>query len=94
MWKPLTVWITINCEKFLKKWEYQTTLHASWETCMHVKKQQLKPDMEQPTGSKLGKEYVKAIYLHPAYLTSMHRASCEMLYDWQAEVKIASKNYQ
>ena len=51
--KPLTVWITTNCEKFLKKWEEQTTLPASWETCMQVKKQQLEPDMEQQTGSKL-----------------------------------------
>ena len=47
MWKPLTVWITINCGKFFKRWEYQTTLPASWEICMQVKKQQLEPDMEQ-----------------------------------------------
>ena len=51
----LTVWITANCEKFLKKWEYQTTLPAYWEICMQVKKQQLEPDMEQQTSSKLGK---------------------------------------
>ena len=56
MQKPLTVWITTNCRKFLKRWEYQTTLPASWEICMQVKKQQLEPDMEQETGSKLGKE--------------------------------------
>ena len=49
--------------------EYQTTLPASWENCMQVKKQQLEPDMEQWTGSKLGKEYIKAVYCHPAYLT-------------------------
>ena len=42
--------------KFLKRWEYQTTLPAFWEICMQVKKQQLKPDTEQQTGSKLGKE--------------------------------------
>ena len=48
---------------------------------MQVKKQQLEPDMEQETGSKLGKEYFKAIYCHPAYLTSMQSTSCEML-DW------------
>ena len=42
---------------------------ASWEICMQVKKQQLKPDMEQQTGSKLGKEYIKAEYCHPVYLT-------------------------
>ena len=45
---------------------------------MQVKKQQLEPDMEQWTGSKLGKEYVKAIYCHPAYLTYMQSTSCEM----------------
>ena len=53
------------------RWEYQTTLPASWETCMEVKKQQLEPDMEQRTGSKVEKECVKAVYCHPAYLTSM-----------------------
>ena len=42
---------------------------VSWETCMQVKNQQLEPDMEQRTGSKLRKEYVKAAYCHPAYLT-------------------------
>ena len=46
---------------------------------MKVKKRQLEPDMEQWTGSKLGKEYVKAIYCHPAYLTYMWSTSCEML---------------
>ena len=57
---PLTVWITTNCAKFLKRWEYQTILLlASWEICIQVKKQQLEPDMEQQTGSKLGKEYVR-----------------------------------
>ena len=46
---------------------------------MHVKKQQLELDMEQQTSSKLGKEYVKAVYCHPAYLTYMQSTSCEML---------------
>ena len=50
--KPLTVWVTINCGKFWKRWEYQTTWPASWETCMQVRKQQLELDMEQQTGSK------------------------------------------
>ena len=50
--KPLTVWITINCGKFWKRWEYQTTWPASWETYMQVRKQQLDLDMEQQTGSK------------------------------------------
>ena len=48
--------------KFLKRWEDQTTLPVSWETCMQVMKQQLELDMEQPTDSKLGKEYTKAVY--------------------------------
>ena len=47
MLKPLTVWITTNCGKFLKKWEYQTTWPVSWETCMQVRKQWLELDMEQ-----------------------------------------------
>ena len=76
--KPLTVWITTNCGKFLKR-EYQTTWPAFWEICMPVKKQQLGLDMEQQTGFKLGKEYVKAAYCHPAYLTIMQSTSCEML---------------
>ena len=46
---------------------------------MHVKKQQLELDMEQWIGSKLGKEYVKAVYCHPAYLSYMQSTSCEML---------------
>ena len=50
--KALTVLITINCWKFWKRWEYQTTWPASWETCMQVRKQQLELDMEQQTGSK------------------------------------------
>jgi len=65
--------------KFWKKWEYQTTLPASWEICMQVKKQQLEPDMEQQTGYKLGKEYVKTVYCRPTYLTSMQSTSCKML---------------
>ena len=46
------VWITINCGTFFKRWEYQTTWPASWETYMQVRKQQLQLDMEQQTGSK------------------------------------------
>ena len=76
--KPLTVEVTINCEKSLERWEYQTTLPASWEICMQIKKQQLEPDLKQKTGSKLGKEYVKAVYCHPAYLTYMQSVSCKM----------------
>ena len=73
--KPLTVWITINYGKFLKRWEYQTTWPVSWETCMRVKKQQLGLDMEQWTCSKLGKENDKAVYHHLAYLTYMQSTS-------------------
>ena len=50
--KPLAVWITINCGKFWKIWEYQTTWPVSWEICMQVRKQQLELDMEKQTGSK------------------------------------------
>ena len=73
--KPLTVWITTNYGKFFKRWEYQTTWPASWEICMQVRKQQLELDMEQQTGSKLGEEYIKAVYCHPAYLTYMQSTS-------------------
>ena len=69
--KALTVWIITNCGKFFKRWEYQTTLPASWEICVQVKKQQLELDVEQRTGSKLGKEYVKPVYCHPIYLIDM-----------------------
>ena len=53
--------------------------NTSWEICKQVKKQQLEVDMEQQTGSKSGKEYIKAVYCHPAYLTSMQSTSWEML---------------
>ena len=79
--KPF-VWITTNWKILQKweyhRWEYQTTLPASWEIYVRVKKQQLEPDMEQQTGSKSGKGYVKAIYCHPAYLTYMQNTSCKM----------------
>ena len=79
--KPLTVWITINCGKFFKRWEYQTSFLASWEICMQVMKQQLETDMEQWTGSKSGEKCVKAVYCHPAYLTYMQSTSWKIL-DW------------
>ena len=78
MLKPSTVWITTNCGKFFKRWEYQTTLPASWEICVQVKKQQLEPDMGQLIGSKLGNEYIQAVYCHPAYLTYMQSTPWEM----------------
>ena len=58
---------------------YTPTWPASWETYMQVRKQQLELDMEQQTASKSGKEYVKAVYCHPAYLTSMQSTSWEKL---------------
>ena len=78
--KPLTVWMTANCGKFFKRWEYQTTWPASWEICIsQVKKQQLESDMEQWTSSKFGKDYIKAVYCHAAYLTYMQSTSCKIL---------------
>ena len=66
------VWNTTKwkCGKFLKRWEYQTTFPASWETCVQVKKQ-VRTGHGKQTGSKLGKEYIKTVYCHPVYLTSM-----------------------
>ena len=71
--KLKSLWMKVKEEsgKFFKRWEYQTTWPASWEICMQVKKQQLELDMEKQTSSKSGKEYVKAVYCHPAYLTYM-----------------------
>ena len=76
--KALTRWTFVGKVKFIKRWEYQTTWPASWEICMQVRKQQLELDKEQQTGSKSGKEYVKAVYYHPAYLTSMQSTLCEI----------------
>ena len=58
---------------------YQTTWPASWDTCMQDKKQQLELDMEQQTGSKSEKEYIKNVCCHPAYLTYMQSTSWETL---------------
>ena len=72
--KPLTVWITINCGKFWKRWNARPPeqLYAGQE-------QQLELDMKQQSGSKLGKEYVKVVYCHPAYLTYTQSTSWETL---------------
>ena len=85
MLKSLTVWITTN---IFKRWEYQTTLPVSWEICMQVKKQQLEPDMEQQTGSKLGKA------VHQGCLFNICRAHHEnaRLDEAQAGIKIARRN--
>ena len=92
--KPLSVWITINCGKFWKRWEYQTTWPASSETDNAGQEATVRPGHEQWTGSKLGKEYIKATYCHPACITYIQSTSCEML-GWmipQAGIKIARRN--
>ena len=66
----------------MKEMEDQTTRPASWEICVQVRKQQLELDIEQRTGSKLEKEYVKAVYYNPAYLTYMQSTSCKMPTGW------------
>ena len=91
--KHLTVWITANCGKSLKRWEYQTTLPVSWEIRTQVKKQQLESDMEQLTGSKLEKEYIKA-YISPRLFSLyaeyiMWNAGLD---EAQAGIKIAGRN--
>ena len=73
--------ITANCGKFFKRWEYQATLPTSWEICTQVKKQQLDSDIEQQTGSKLGKEFLKVLYCLLDYLTYMQSTSSKMP-DW------------
>ena len=79
-WLRCSLWLCGSQQtgKFLKRWEYQTTFPVSWETSMQVKKQQLEPDMEQQTGSKLVKEYIKVVYCLPAYLTSIQSTSFKM----------------
>ena len=76
--KALTVWITTNHGKLFKRWEYQAIWPASWKICIQVRKQQLELYMQLQTGSKSGKEYVKAVYCHLTYLTYMQSTSCEM----------------
>ena len=80
--KPFTVWITINCGKFWKRWEYQTTWPASWETCVQVRKQQL-------DWFEIGKGVLRAVYCHPASLTYMQSTSWETL-GWK-EHKLESR---
>ena len=83
-----------NCGKFFKRWEYQTILPASWEICIQVKKQQLELDMEQLTFSKLGNEYVKAVYCH-LYLFNLYAGYImenTRVDESQAGIKIAGRN--
>ena len=81
--KLLSVLITTSYGKYLKKWEYQTTLPVSREICMKVKNEQLDLDMEQMTGSKLGKELTKM------YIPMMQNARLE---ESQARIKISIRN--
>ena len=74
---PLTAWITTNRGKFLNRLEYQTTWPASLEICMQVKKQQLKPDREQQTGSKF-KGVCQGCILYFTYLTGLQSLSYKM----------------
>ena len=82
-WLCQSLWLCWSQQtaKFLKRWEYQTTWPACWEIGIQVKKQQLEPGMEQWTGSKLGKDYIKAVCCHHAYLTYMQSTLWETL-DW------------
>ena len=75
--KPLTVWITANCGKFLKRWEYQT-IWLPPEKSVYRSRSKLELDMQQQIGSKLRKKYIKAVYCHPVYLTSIQSTSWEM----------------
>ena len=79
----------------MKRLEYQTTLPASWQICVQVKKHYLEPDMEQWTSSKLGKEYVKAVYCQPAYFIYAEYIMWNARLDEaQAGIKIAERNMQ
>ena len=81
-----------NFGKFFKRWEYQTTLLVSWETCI-AGQEVTELDMEQHTRSKLGKEYIKPVYCHLAYLTYAEYTIWNARLDKsQAEIKIARRN--
>ena len=79
MLKPLTVWITTNYGKFLKRWKYQTTWPASWEICMQVKKQQLELDLEQWNGPdwerSMSRLYIVTLLIW--LLCRVHQAKCQ-----------------
>ena len=94
-WLCQSLWLCGSKQtgKFFKRWAYQTTWPASWETCVQVRKQQLEMDMEQQTGSKSGKEYVNAV-LSPSLFNFyaeyiMRNAGLE---EAQAGIKIARRN--
>ena len=92
--KSLTVWITTNCGKFLKRWEYQTTWLASWEICTQVRKQQLDLDMEQQDWFQIGKGVCQGCILLPCLFNFyaeyiMRNAGLE---EAQAGIKIVGRN--
>ena len=93
MLKPLTVWITTNCGKFLKKWEYPTTLPASWQTRIQVKKQLLEPDLENRL-LQIGKGVLQSCILLPCLFNlyadyTMWNAGVD---EAQAGIQIARRN--
>ena len=92
--KPLTVWITINCGKFWKRWEYQTTWPASWEIYMQVRKQQLELDMEQQDWFQIGKGVHQGCILSPCLfnLYAEYIMWNARLHEAQAGIKIAGRN--
>ena len=92
--KPLTVWITTNCGKFLKRWEYQTTWPASWEICLQVKKQQLELDMEKTEWFQIGKGVCQGCVLSPCLhnLYTEYIKRNARLDEAQAGAKIARRN--
>ena len=81
-WQSLWLRGSQQTGKFFKRWEYLSTSSVAWEKCMQVRKQQLELDMEQQTGSKLGKEYVKSVFCHPAYLTYIQSISYKYWARW------------
>ena len=85
--------VITNCGKFFKRWESQNTWPASWEIRMQIRKQQLGLDMEQQTGSKWGKEYIKAVCCHPAYFTYAEYIMWNAgLDEAQAGIKLTRRN--
>ena len=88
------VWFTINCGKFWKRWEYQTTLPAFWEICMQVRKQQLELDMESTGWFQIGKRVCEGCILSPCLfnLYAEYITRNAGLEEAQAGIKIAGRN--